>query len=236
MRKVLTYLFVVMNYVVIICLSAVPAALAAYYYLVYVYDGSLSAFLLGIPVLWFCLYSIGFMNIVLPVVFRRTLYFWFGMKGFVKKARIGKGRAYSKWLFLNSLYSYAMVWRYMLPFLDLLTVFILRGFKARIGKNVIITRADIFDPWFISIGKNTVLGHNVLVSSHYFEDDLIKWGRINIGSDCTIGTRSIISPGAKIGRHCIIGAKSFVEKDQAIPPNHVYAGTPAKKIRKLASS
>ena len=45
----------------------------------------------------------------------------------------------------------------------------------------------------------------------------------------SIGIRSIILPGVRVGNHCVIGAGSVVTKD--IPDHSIAAGNPAKVIR-----
>jgi acetyltransferase-like isoleucine patch superfamily enzyme len=52
-----------------------------------------------------------------------------------------------------------------------------------------------------------------------------------IKSGAWIGLNSIIMPGITIGRNSVIGANSFVNKD--VPDFCVYAGTPAKLIKKI---
>lgn len=52
-----------------------------------------------------------------------------------------------------------------------------------------------------------------------------------IGDHTWIGANAVILQGVKIGSHCVIGAGSLVNRD--IPDNEVWAGVPAKKIRKV---
>lgn len=54
---------------------------------------------------------------------------------------------------------------------------------------------------------------------------------ILIGDGCWIGANVTILPGVSIGDGCIIGAGSVVTKD--CKSNTLYAGCPAKEIRKL---
>lgn len=58
--------------------------------------------------------------------------------------------------------------------------------------------------------------------------DVIKYGRIEIGEEAFIGTRSIIMPGVHIGKHSVVGAGSVVTKD--VPDYTVVAGVPARTI------
>ena len=54
---------------------------------------------------------------------------------------------------------------------------------------------------------------------------------VKIHKNVWIGERSIILKGTQIGENSIIGAGSVVNGN--IPPNSVYAGNPAKEVKKL---
>lgn len=51
-----------------------------------------------------------------------------------------------------------------------------------------------------------------------------------LDEDCWIGAGAILLPGVTIGKMSIVGAGSVVTKD--VPPYSVYAGVPAKFIKK----
>lgn len=77
------------------------------------------------------------------------------------------------------------------------------------------------DYGLIAIGKNDV-SHEKKYSKE-----------VRIGEDSFIGQKCLILPGVSIGRNCIIGAGSLVNKD--IPDNSVAAGVPAKIIDETKS-
>ena len=52
---------------------------------------------------------------------------------------------------------------------------------------------------------------------------------INIGDDVWLGAGVIVTKGVNIGSGAIVAAGSVVTKD--IPPNTIFAGTPAKFVR-----
>ena len=85
----------------------------------------------------------------------------------------------------------------------------------------------------ISIGKNTITsGHCSFNSSEHFLSkttghftDNYRYGELNIGQNCWIGSHVIFVPNIKIGKNCIIGAHSFINKD--IEDNSIAFGIPA---------
>lgn len=57
---------------------------------------------------------------------------------------------------------------------------------------------------------------------------------VSIGKKCFIGARAIILKGVTIGDGAIVGAGSVVSRD--IPPGTIYAGNPAREIRKRSGA
>ena len=95
------------------------------------------------------------------------------------------------------------------------------------------------EPWLIEIGNHVLLSSAVSFVNHdvatwVFREkegkyhNLYKFGKIKIGNNCFIGTKSIIMPNIEIGNDCIIAAGSIVTKD--IPAHEVWGGVPAKYI------
>lgn len=93
----------------------------------------------------------------------------------------------------------------------------------------------------IEIGRNTLTGPNVFISdyNHEYRDvnkpisvqgNTTKNSKVVIGDDCWIGTNVVICGNVTIGKHVVIGAGSFVNKD--IPDFSVAVGNPAKVIKK----
>ena len=122
---------------------------------------------------------------------------------------------------------------------------------AQIGEGTrILSSISSFstEPYLISIGKNTLLSSNVLLTPHdggikvlddydkciedggksYFTEPHDKMGRIKIGDNCFIGHSAIVLPGVTIGNNVIIGAGSIVSHD--VPSDCVAAGVPARVI------
>lgn len=72
-----------------------------------------------------------------------------------------------------------------------------------------------------------ILTHYLDPKSHGFQ---MNEGRVELDDFCFIGAGTIICSPVRIGKNSIIGAGSVVTKD--IPDNEIWAGCPAKFIRK----
>lgn len=93
--------------------------------------------------------------------------------------------------------------------------------------------AIILEPWDVEVGRNTLFGAGSITSPHSVEGKKFLIRKVKINDNVTIGARSIVGPGVKIGTGSIIGAMSGVGKGMKIPANELWAGIPAKRIKKL---
>ncbi|HEX2721697.1 MAG TPA: acyltransferase [Gemmatimonadaceae bacterium] len=93
----------------------------------------------------------------------------------------------------------------------------------------------------IHIGSNTAIAANsVLIAANhavhpnrtYLHNpwDETRVG-ITIGNNVWVGAGCVIMPGISIGDNAVIGAGSVVTKN--VPPNEIWAGSPAKLIRSI---
>lgn len=132
--------------------------------------------------------------------------------------------------------------------------FLLRLFGAKIGKDVIVRPSvHIQFPWKVSIGDYSwigddvvlyslgeiVIGKNVVVSqksylctgSHdYKKNDFpIFAQQIILEDECWLATDVYVAPGVKIGKGCVVGARSSVYKD--LPEGMICLGNPVKVVK-----
>ena len=106
---------------------------------------------------------------------------------------------------------------------------------AHVGKNCKIS-SHSFICSGVKIGNNCFIGHGVMFINDSFSSggpaggnkDL--WKETFVGDNVSIGSNSTILP-VKICNDVVIGAGSVVTKD--IDSSGIYAGNPAKLIRKL---
>ncbi|MDY6822420.1 MAG: acyltransferase [Thermodesulfobacteriota bacterium] len=107
-----------------------------------------------------------------------------------------------------------------------------------IGKKCMISMGAKIDTrrGNIIIGDNSVITHGCVLLSH---DGATKrmnthktgTGTIRIGENVFIGVNTVVMPDVTIGENSIVGAGSVVTK--SIPAGFLYAGNPAKEIKKL---
>ena len=117
------------------------------------------------------------------------------------------------------------------------------GGTVRIGQG-----SEIGERCRISIANSLNIGEKVLLSPNIYITDcdheyrnlkipvidqgVVQKGQtVTIGDSSYIGINAVIVGNVKIGKHCVIGANSFVTKN--VPDYCVAVGSPAKVIKKL---
>ncbi|MCH2434099.1 MAG: acyltransferase [Acidimicrobiales bacterium] len=108
-----------------------------------------------------------------------------------------------------------------------------------IGDRCVIGRGTaIVGHLSIDIGDDVYTGMNVYITdqNHGYEDidqpigtQLPSDDPVSIGSGSWIGSGAVILPGARIGRHVVVGANSVVRGE--IPDNSVVVGVPGRVVR-----
>lgn len=105
---------------------------------------------------------------------------------------------------------------------------------VRIGNNTRVS-SHSFICELVNIGNNCFIGHGVMFTNDLFKNGKTgggptNWLKTEIQNNVLIGSGSTILP-VKIEEGCVIGAGSVVTKD--CKKNSIYAGNPARLIRKL---
>ena len=109
----------------------------------------------------------------------------------------------------------------------------------RIGDRSLIGRGStVVGHTSIVIGDDVWTGHNVHITdmNHNYEDLDTPIGRqwmepkpVVIGDGAWLGHGTVVLPGARIGRHTVVGANSVVTGE--LPDRCVAVGAPAKVVR-----
>jgi hypothetical protein len=99
-----------------------------------------------------------------------------------------------------------------------------------IGKNSMIAGTELIDePFALIIGDNTLIGGYSIIYTHLSFQKMIN-KKVQIGSNCFIGNRSVIFPGAVIEDDVIVKPGSVIVEDQVLKKGGIYQGNPVKKI------
>jgi len=91
----------------------------------------------------------------------------------------------------------------------------------------------------LTIGDYCSISAGVQIYTH----DTVKWALsggaaeyerapVVIGSNCHIGSHTVIAKGVTVGDHCVIGACSFVNRD--LPPYTVAFGAPSRPAGRVS--
>ncbi len=121
-----------------------------------------------------------------------------------------------------------------------ISIIVAKGAKLVIGNNCGISNSVIFCTNSIIIEDNVLIGNGCKIYDTDFHPihpiDRIQNKKpiskpIFIKKGAFIGAHSIILKGVTIGENAVIGAGSVVTKN--IPDNEIWAGNPAKFIRKI---
>lgn len=123
------------------------------------------------------------------------------------------------------------------------TFFVDNGSEIIIGDNVGISQTALISHCSIRIGDNVKIGGGTCVYTTDFHslDPLVRASGddvrdrvckpVVIEDNVFVGAHSIILKGVTIGTNSVVGAGSVVTK--SIPANEIWAGNPAKLIRKV---
>lgn len=120
-----------------------------------------------------------------------------------------------------------------IPFMRLFYLFL----GAKIGNNS-YSSGLIYDPIFVQIGNDSVIGESALLVPHIIEGTRLAHYHIQIGNNVTIGAHAVVLAGVKIDDHAIVSANAVIPKNTHIGPGEIWGGIPAKllksKIEELA--
>ena len=103
----------------------------------------------------------------------------------------------------------------------------------KIGENSLVG-GTIMDPCLTEIGNNCTIGLYAVLYSHIhdYEKEKIFLDRIKLGNNVVIGAGAFIMPGAVIEDDVKLAAGAVVKKGQILKKGKIYAGIPAKEIKK----
>lgn len=132
---------------------------------------------------------------------------------------------YMRWWIVNQVQDLAPIDHLVgSPFIT----FYCRLMGAKIGKNCYIG-TDVFNAFdLFSMGDNSSLGADVIVSGYKIENGWLKIGSIKIGDNCFVGTNSVLSINTELKNGSKLGEHSLLAMGQTIPEGESLIGSPAR--------
>lgn len=103
---------------------------------------------------------------------------------------------------------------------------------SKIGKGVQLNTVHLNDPGMVRIDDNVVIGGGAIINGHLVEKGQLILSPVHFKKGCLVGARATIQPGVVIGEGSVIATNALVGKWKTIPDGEVWAGLPAKCIKK----
>lgn len=145
--------------------------------------------------------------------------------------RIAADKDYRYWSLRNTIKRWPIWLAHRFPFPGILDniCFKVFGVKTKISNS-------LFEGWvdteFIEFGKNVVVGQGAILMGALIVGNLLIIRKTVVEDDVRIGSHSIVMPGTKIGKKCILAANSVTTVGQVLESEWIYVGLPAKKFKK----
>ncbi|KAL4545101.1 hypothetical protein Ndes2526B_g02216 [Nannochloris sp. 'desiccata'] len=105
----------------------------------------------------------------------------------------------------------------------------LRLMGASIGYNAQMYTSFVTEFDLISIGRNSTIGEDVMLSGHSIERGYLVLGPIYIAENCSVGMLSIIMPHTSLDHSVALAPMSMVPLGTALPPMTTWHGSPVRK-------
>jgi non-ribosomal peptide synthetase-like protein len=107
---------------------------------------------------------------------------------------------------------------------------LLRWFGATIGRRTWIGTTYLTEFDLVHIGDDAVVGTQVSLQTHLFEDRVMKMSQVTIEPGATIGTRAIVLYDAIVGAGVSLGSLSLLMKGEHLPTGSRWRGIPAQGV------
>ena len=160
-----------------------------------------------------------------------------GVLGGLFRPRLDPGR-YPLQSFVTIQWAWSMIFHrialFFLPFLvpSFIGNLYYRLSGAKLGQGVQINSAHLNDAGSVTLGDRVVIGGKAIINAHLTESGELVMAPVIIGNDALIGMGSVIQPGSTIGDKAVVASRAVVPKWTNIPDGEVWAGIPAKCIKR----
>ncbi|HTJ66938.1 MAG TPA: Pls/PosA family non-ribosomal peptide synthetase [Actinospica sp.] len=108
-----------------------------------------------------------------------------------------------------------------------------RALGARIHKDAVLHSPPPVTG-LLRLAEGAAIEPEVDLTGHWIDGGTLRVGEIRVDANASVGARSTLLPGARIGRHARIAPGSAV--DGEVPGGQQWAGSPAKRVGKLSKA
>jgi non-ribosomal peptide synthetase-like protein len=102
-----------------------------------------------------------------------------------------------------------------------------RALGAKVGRGVDLHALPPITG-MLTLGKYSSVEPEVDLSGYWVDGDLLRLGRIRVGSNATVASRTTLGPGANVGARAQVAPGSWVSGD--VPDGERWAGSPAARV------
>jgi non-ribosomal peptide synthetase-like protein len=99
---------------------------------------------------------------------------------------------------------------------------------ATIGTNCHIGTTHIYTPDLLTMGDHVSIGKDSKLNGYIVEDGWLKIGPIDIGNQCFIGSRSVLSLNTRMHHKAVLDDMSMIADGTKLEEQTYYTGSPAK--------
>jgi non-ribosomal peptide synthetase-like protein len=108
-----------------------------------------------------------------------------------------------------------------------------RALGARIHKDAVLHSPPPVTG-MLRLAEGAAIEPEVDLSGHWIDGGIVHVGEIRVDANASVGARSTLLPGARIGEHARIAPGSSVADE--VPARQHWAGSPARRVGKLSKS
>jgi non-ribosomal peptide synthetase-like protein len=105
----------------------------------------------------------------------------------------------------------------------------LRSLGARIGAGAWCETHWLPEPDLITVGAGASVNRGCVLQTHLFHDRVMRLEPVRLDDGATLGPRTIVLPGSRIGENTTIGAGSLVMAAESMPARTTWQGSPVSR-------
>ncbi|MFP5069837.1 Pls/PosA family non-ribosomal peptide synthetase [Pseudonocardia nantongensis] len=112
---------------------------------------------------------------------------------------------------------------------------LLRLLGARIGRRTCVSTTYLTEFDLVEIGDDAVVGRDVSLQTHLFEDRVMKMSTVTVAEGASVGDRSIVLYDAVVGAGTRLDPLSLVMKGERLPAGTRWRGITARSVLEPAA-